>query len=78
MCWNLVTSESYPSKNSKMSGNLERLPLRICLDVLYPKVVFSHPFSDQIKKIDELFIKFYNYRHFYGLAPQFASYALYK
>ena len=56
-----------------MSGNLERLPLIICLDVLYQKVVFYHHFYDQIKKIDELSIKFWNYGHFYGLAPQFAS-----
>ena len=56
LCWIWVRSESYPSKNSKMSGTLERLSLRICWDVLYQKVVFSHHFYDQIKKIDELLI----------------------
>ena len=60
-----------------MSGNLERLPLIICLDVLYQKVVFYHHFYDQIKKIDELSIKFWNYGHFYGLAPRFAVNTLY-
>ena len=63
-------------KIQKMSGNLERLPLRICLGVLYHKVVFSHNLSGQIKKIDDLFIQFWNYGHFYGLEPQFASYTL--